>query len=172
MPLPVVTDIVVQVDEIVAVAVPPPVPVQGVMLTVSPAAFVALAATEPPPVPANVIERLRVFAAAIRADERATVADRRRACGLTPSLDVSPSARARLSRPLPVSAAVPAASALRARRPTMTPFEAPGSTARSSAAAAATSAEEADVPVTDVVPPPAAGVTMSVPGAARNVSAP
>jgi len=54
----------------------------------------------------------------------------------------------------------------------MTPFEADGSTARSSAAAPATSAAEADVPVIELVPPPGTSVTMSVPGAARNVSAP
>ena len=36
----------------------------------------------------------------------------------------------------------------------MMPLDAPGSIARSSAAAAATSAEDADVPVTDVGPPP------------------
>src|SRR3954452_13822764 len=54
----------------------------------------------------------------------------------------------------------------------MTPLGAPGSEARRRAAAAATSADEADVPVTDVVPPPTARVTMSVPGAARKVSAP
>src|SRR3954465_12646358 len=54
----------------------------------------------------------------------------------------------------------------------MTPFEAAGSEARRTAAAAATSADEADVPVTVVVPPPAARETMSVPGAARKVSAP
>ena len=39
--------------------------------------------------------------------------------GFTPSLDVSLSARARLTRPLPVSATEPAGSALRARRPTI-----------------------------------------------------
>ncbi len=92
--------------------------------------------------------------------------------GSTPPVEVSAIARARFSRPFPVWATVPAASAFRASRPTMTPFEAPGSTARNSAAAAATSADDADVPVTDVVAPPAASVTMSVPGAPRNVSSP
>src|SRR4051812_11005431 len=92
--------------------------------------------------------------------------------GVTDAVPVSPRARARFSRPFPVSAAVPAASAFRASRPTMTPLEAAASEARRRAAAAETSAEEADVPVTDVVPPPAARETMSVPGAARNVSAP
>ena len=36
----------------------------------------------------------------------------------------------------------------------MTPLEATGSMARSRAAAAATSADDAEVPVTEVVPPP------------------
>ena len=44
--------------------------------------------------------------------------------------------------------------------------------ARSRAAAAATAADEADVPVTVVEPPPGAVVRMSVPGAARNTAAP
>ena len=54
----------------------------------------------------------------------------------------------------------------------MTPFEADGSFARSSAAAAATAADEADVPVTEVVPPPGAVVMTPTPGAARNTSGP
>ena len=52
-----------------------------------------------------------------------------------------------MSRPLPVSAAVPAASADSARRFTMAPLEAVGSLALTRAAAAATAAAEADVPV-------------------------
>ena len=92
--------------------------------------------------------------------------------GSTESVAVSAMARARLSRPLPVWAAVPAASAVRARRETMTPLVADGSAARSRPAAAATIADEAEVPVTLVVPLPMAVVTMSVPGAARKVSAP
>ena len=93
-------------------------------------------------------------------------------CGFTPSLDVSLSARARLTRPLPVSATEPAGSALRARRPTMTPLDADGSAARSRPAAAATIAEDADVPEIEVEPPPGAVVKMSTPGAARNTSGP
>ena len=54
----------------------------------------------------------------------------------------------------------------------MTPLEAPGSIARSSAAAAATSADAADVPDTVTVPPPAASVRIPSPGAPRNVSSP
>ncbi len=92
--------------------------------------------------------------------------------GWTESDAESAMARDRFSRPLPVWSTVPAASALRARRPTIAPFEADGSAARSSAAAAATSAEEAEVPVTDVVPPPRAVVTMSVPGAPRKTAGP
>ena len=92
--------------------------------------------------------------------------------GSTEAVLVSAMARARFSRPLPVWSSVPAASALRARRDTMTPLLAVGSAARRRAAAAATSAEEAEVPVIVVVPSPVARVTMSVPGAARNVSAP
>src|SRR5438094_9931718 len=92
--------------------------------------------------------------------------------GLTESAAVSVIARPRLSRPLPVSAAVPAGSAFRASRPTIVPADALGSTARSNAAAAATSADDADVPVKVVVPPPASRVTIDVPGAPRNVSKP
>ncbi len=89
---------------------------------------------------------------------------------------VSEIARARFRRPLPVWAVVPAASALSARRETMTPFVAVGSFARMRAAAAETSAAEAEVPVTEVVSsaavPPATRVSMSVPGAPRKVSVP
>src|SRR5919198_1031141 len=63
------------------------------------------------------------------------------------SVDVSDIARARFRRPLPVWSAVPAGSAFRARRPTMTPFVAPNEEAFSSAAAPATSAAAADVPL-------------------------
>src|SRR5262245_34598952 len=93
-------------------------------------------------------------------------------CGFTASFESSPSARARFTRPLPVSATEPAGSALRANRPTMTPFDALGSAARSRPAAAATIAEDADVPEIDVEPPPGAVVKMSTPGAARNTAGP
>src|SRR5437667_9693318 len=67
--------------------------------------------------------------------------------GSTASTDVSAIARARLRRPLPVWSELPAASAFRARRPTMTPLLANESFAFSSAAAPATSAAAADVPL-------------------------
>src|SRR3954447_7982033 len=87
--------------------------------------------------------------------------------GTTEVAEVSDRARARLTRPLPVSATVPAASALRARRPMMTPLEAEGSLALTSAAAPAAMAADADVPVTEPAPE-----AMSTPGAPRKVSAP
>src|SRR5215210_5270260 len=92
--------------------------------------------------------------------------------GLTGSVEVSLTDRPRLTRPLPVWSAVPAVSALRASRPTITPGPAESSTAASSPADPATIAAAADVPVTEVVPPPACVVTIPTPGAARNVSAP
>ncbi len=92
--------------------------------------------------------------------------------GWTALVPRSRTARARSRRPLPVSALVPAGAADRASRPTMVPFEASGSIARSKAAAAETSAAEADVPVTLVVPPPARRVVMFVPGAPRKAAAP
>src|SRR6266566_4574216 len=67
--------------------------------------------------------------------------------GSTGSTDVSVIARARFSRPLPVWSDVPAASAFRARRPTITPLLANESFAFTSAAAPATSAAAADVPL-------------------------
>src|SRR5439155_21736936 len=91
--------------------------------------------------------------------------------GTTPLVEGSLRAWARFRRPFPVSSAVPAGSAVRASLPTITSFEAPGSTARSSAAAPATFAADADVPVTETTPPgPSAGTL--TPGAAMNVSAP
>ena len=60
----------------------------------------------------------------------------------------------------------------RASRPTMTPFDAARSFAFSSAAAPATSAAEADVPVIDVVAPSGVSAVMPTPGAAMNVSCP
>src|SRR5947208_12415744 len=65
--------------------------------------------------------------------------------GSTGSVAVSPAARARFSRPLPVDPA--ALSALRASRPTITPLVALESAAFRSAAEPATSAADADVPV-------------------------
>src|SRR5581483_3920296 len=67
--------------------------------------------------------------------------------GWIESVPVSSSARARLTRPLPVWAWLPAGSAVRARRPTITPLVSAGSTAFRSAAAPATIAAEAEVPV-------------------------
>src|SRR5439155_25299884 len=92
--------------------------------------------------------------------------------GTTGLVEGSPSARSTFRRPLPVSDWVPAASAFRASRPTMVPFEADGSFACSSAAAPATMAAAADVPVMEVVPPPGESAGTSTPGAARNVSSP
>src|SRR5205807_10556938 len=92
--------------------------------------------------------------------------------GTTSVVDVSVSARSTFSRPLPVSAAVPAASAFRANRPTMTPFVTDESFAFSSAAAPATIAAEADVPDTDTVPPPTASASTETPGAAMKASSP
>src|SRR5439155_17643026 len=86
--------------------------------------------------------------------------------GTTEVVSTSPIARARFSRPLPVSAWVPAASALRARRPTMIPFEAVASAVFNRAAAPATNAADADVPVTVEVPPAGSSAVMSTPGAA------
>ena len=54
----------------------------------------------------------------------------------------------------------------------MTPFEAPGSIARRSPAAPATSAAAADVPLTASYPPFVSVVRMSTPGAAMKVSGP
>lgn len=63
-------------------------------------------------------------------------------------VDVSVTARPRLSRPLPVWSTVPTRSADSASRLTTTPFETPGVAATRSAATPATSAAEADVPLT------------------------
>src|SRR3954454_18301826 len=87
-------------------------------------------------------------------------------CGTTRSDEESARARARFTRPFPVSETEPAASAVRARRPTTTPFEAAW-WAVTSAAAPATTAAEADVPVTAPEPD-----RMSTPGTPRKVSSP
>src|SRR5439155_17894137 len=67
--------------------------------------------------------------------------------GSIESSDVSAIARARFRRPLPVCSVEPAASALRAKRPTTTPFVASTDEALIRAAAPATSAAAADVPL-------------------------
>ena len=93
--------------------------------------------TEPPPVPANVTFRFRAaarYGPTIGPPSPTGAAP----SGLIESLDVSASARARFTRPLPVSASGPPGRRCAPGAPTMTPFEAPGSTARSSAAAPAT----------------------------------
>ena len=92
--------------------------------------------------------------------------------GTMGSVAVSVMARARFSRPLPVCSGVPAGSALRASRPTRTPFDAVGSFAANSAAPPATNAAEADVPVMEVVASPGASAVIPTPGAAMKVSAP
>src|SRR2546427_827379 len=88
------------------------------------------------------------------------------------SVPVSASARAMLMRPLPVWSWVPAGSAMRARRPTMIPFVSVGSTARMNAAAPATIAAEADVPLMTVYASPVVVVWMSVAGAAMKTLGP
>ena len=64
------------------------------------------------------------------------------------------------------------AAAERARRPTIVPDVAAGSMARRRAAAAATSADEAEVPETTRIEPSAARVGISTPGAATKTSEP
>jgi len=91
---------------------------------------------------------------------------------MTSVVDVSAMASARFRRPLPVSSWVPAGSALRARRPTIAPLVAEGSFAWRSAAAPATKADEAEVPLIEVVPELTASAVMSTPGAAMKVFAP
>ena len=143
--------VLVTVCDAIAVPVPPhgtgafTVPVLGVMVT------------EPPPLPAKVRISWRA-AATYGPTNGPPLPTGAEPAGWIGSVDGSPSARARLTRPLPVSSAVPAGSELRARRPTTTPFEADGSTANSWAAAPATTAAEADVPDTYRYPPPASVV--------------
>ena len=67
--------------------------------------------------------------------------------GCTGSIDVSARARGMLIRPLPVCSAVPAGSAVRAMRPTITSFVSVESTAFMSAARPATCAAAAEVPL-------------------------
>src|SRR6185503_1477754 len=86
------------------------VPVLGVSFTV------------PVPAPANVRSRLRADATYGPTNGPPSPTGAAPA-GWTDPVDVSVNARARFSRPLPVSAAVPAASAVRARRPTIAPFD-------------------------------------------------
>jgi len=92
--------------------------------------------------------------------------------GWTGSVPVSASARAMLIRPFPVCSWVPAGSAMRAIRPTMTPLVRLGSTARMNAATPATIAADADVPVAVEYAPPVSVVRISIPGAAMNTDWP
>src|SRR5262249_17889822 len=85
---------------------------------------------------------------------------------------VSASARAMLMRPLPVWSWVPAGSAMRASRPTMMPFVSAGSTAFMKAAAPATIAADAEVPLITAYASPMAVVGMSVAGAAMKTLGP
>jgi hypothetical protein len=102
--------------------------------------------TVPPPVPAKVM--VRFFAAATYGPTNGPPPPiGGEPAGVTGVDDVSVMARPRFNRPLPVWLAVPAGSAFRARRPTMTPFVAANDDALSSAAAPATSAAAADVPL-------------------------
>ena len=81
--------------------------------------------------------------------------------GMTSSDEVSSSARARLTRPLPA----PPGSAVRARRPMRVPLDAPGSALRRRAVAPATTAAEAEVPVTERTEPSVPAAAMSTAGA-------
>jgi hypothetical protein len=102
--------------------------------------------TVPPPVPAKLM--VRFFAAATYGPTNGPPPPTGgEPAGVTGVVDVSVIARAKFSRPLPVWSELPAGSAFRARRPTMTPFEASNDEALSSAAAPATSAAAADVPL-------------------------
>ena len=93
--------------------------------------------TFPLPLPANI--RCPVASRHdVRPDERAPVADRRRARGLDRSSRVGERAREVQPAVAGLGLACPTASAVRASRPTMTPFDSEPSAARSSAAAAAT----------------------------------
>jgi hypothetical protein len=87
--------------------------------------------------------------------------------GTTSVFDSSPTDRPRLIRPFP---APPSESEFRARRPTIDPGVAYGSTATNWAAAPATIAADIDVPVTESVPPPTESALMSTPGAVRNTA--
>src|SRR2546425_7476506 len=100
----------------------------------------------PAPVPAKVI--FRFFAAATYGPTNGPPPPTGGApAGWTKSVPVSASARAMFMRPLPLWSCVPAGSAMRARRPTMMPFVSVGSTAFMNAAAPATIAADADVPL-------------------------
>jgi hypothetical protein len=92
--------------------------------------------------------------------------------GVTPLVEVSESALAMFKRPFPVSSAVPAGSAFRARRLSMTAFEAEGSFAINRAAAPATFAAAAEVPVIVITPSPNMSAGTSTPGAPMKVSTP
>src|SRR6187200_3051882 len=100
--------------------------------------------------------------------------------GWTESVETSDMARSRFRRPLPVSAGSPAASAVRARRDTTTPFDSSGSFAASRAAAPATDAAAAEVPEMLTTSSPGwavagsneAVVRMSTPGAAMKAAGP
>ena len=92
--------------------------------------------------------------------------------GCTGSVETSTSERSMLIRPLPVWSCVPAGSALRAMRPTMTPLVRAGSTAFMNAARPATCALEREVPLMTAYEPPAAVVCMSTPGAATKTASP
>src|SRR6266545_1069434 len=92
--------------------------------------------------------------------------------GWMKSVPVSASARAMLMRPLPVWSWVPAGSAMRARRPTMMPFVSVGSTAFMKAAAPATIAADAEVPLMTLYASPISVVWISVAGAAMKTLCP
>src|SRR5207247_10930523 len=88
--------------------------------------------------------------------------------GTTGSVAVSLRARFRFTRPFPTP---PSGSAFRASRPTITPGVAEGSAASSWAAAPATIAADADVPVTLTVFAIVSSALMPTPGAVMNTAA-
>src|SRR5262245_1010303 len=92
--------------------------------------------------------------------------------GCTSSVAVSASARAICNLPFPVSSGVPAGSAFLASLPTITPLLSDGSTARMNAAAPATKAAEAELPLHATYPPFLYVLTISTPGAAMKIVGP
>jgi hypothetical protein len=100
----------------------------------------------PPPVPANIISR--PLSAILYGPTNGPPSPTGAApAGCISSMLVSSRARSILTRPFPVCSCVPAGSAVRARRPTITPLVKSGSTAFIKAATPATIAEDADVPL-------------------------
>src|SRR5262249_6391030 len=160
-----------QVVVIVTEAVPLPVPEHGGFDWMLMTPTLTLIAKDPPPVPWNV--GLKFLAAATYGPTNGPPFPVGGApAGWMNTVLVSASARAMLMRPLPVWSWVPAGSAMRARRPTMMPFVSAGSTAFMKAAAPATIAADAEVPLITAYASPVAVVGMSVAGAAMKTLGP